>query len=96
MKVSVLYFGILKDVFGRDREEVEVAEHSSIEAMLGILRGRAKTAPGLWESVAVAVNQEYAQRSIVLREGDEVALLPPVSGGLKEGLQRCRSASRGT
>ena len=39
-----------------------------------------------WTSIAVAVNQEYVQRSAVLREGDEVALLPPVSGGSKEGL----------
>jgi molybdopterin converting factor small subunit len=36
----------------------------------------------LWRSLAVAVNREYGSASIVLRDGDEVALLPPVSGGL--------------
>ena len=36
---------------------------------------------GLWRSLAVAVNREYASQAVVLREGDEVALLPPVSGG---------------
>ena len=35
----------------------------------------------LWRSLAVAVNREYGSTSIVLRDGDEVALLPPVSGG---------------
>jgi len=35
----------------------------------------------LWQSLAVAVNREYAAARVVLREGDEVALLPPVSGG---------------
>jgi hypothetical protein len=35
----------------------------------------------LWRSLAVAVNREYGSTSIVLQEGDEVALLPPVSGG---------------
>ena len=35
----------------------------------------------LWPSLAVAVNREYATARVVLREGDEVALLPPVSGG---------------
>jgi len=34
-----------------------------------------------WDSIAVAVNREYARLDTVLREGDEVALLPPVSGG---------------
>jgi molybdopterin converting factor small subunit len=34
-----------------------------------------------WDSIAVAVNQEYAKAGDVLREGDVVALLPPVSGG---------------
>ena len=36
---------------------------------------------GLWRSLAVAVNREYSSLAVVLREGDEVALLPPVSGG---------------
>jgi molybdopterin converting factor small subunit len=36
----------------------------------------------LWRSLAVAVNREYSPLNVVLRDGDEVALLPPVSGGL--------------
>jgi len=35
----------------------------------------------LWRSLAVAVNREYCSPAVVLRDGDEVALLPPVSGG---------------
>jgi molybdopterin converting factor small subunit len=37
----------------------------------------------MWDSIAVAVNQEYAKADVVLKDGDEVALLPPVSGGLE-------------
>ena len=37
-----------------------------------------------WDSIAVAVNQEYARANDVLRDGDEVALLPPVSGGCED------------
>jgi molybdopterin converting factor small subunit len=36
-----------------------------------------------WDAIAVAVNQEYAKTSDVLHDGDEVALLPPVSGGVQ-------------
>jgi molybdopterin converting factor small subunit len=40
--------------------------------------------PGFaWDSIAVAVNQEYARAEVALRDGDEVALLPPVSGGIE-------------
>ncbi len=42
---------------------------------------RAGAEGGVWRALAVAVNQEYARRDRVLLEGDEVALLPPVSGG---------------
>jgi hypothetical protein len=38
----------------------------------------------IWQSTAVAVNREYSSHGAVLRDGDEVALLPPVSGGCRE------------
>ena len=44
-------------------------------------RGQGFCEAGIWQSIAVAVNQEYARGGDVLRDGDEVALLPPVSGG---------------
>ncbi len=40
--------------------------------------------PKLWSALAIAVNQSYAARGCLLRDGDEVALLPPVSGGCAE------------
>ena len=44
-------------------------------------RLRKGAAHPVWSALAVAVNREYAAASAVLRDGDEVALLPPVSGG---------------
>ena len=92
MRVKVLYFGMLKDRFGAAEEQVELPGEGNVGALLELLRGRtsnsvmSKEAGGadeqLWRSIAVAVNREYARPSLVLREGDEVALLPPVSGGL--------------
>ncbi|WP_263384079.1 molybdopterin converting factor subunit 1 [Granulicella arctica] len=88
MRLRVLYFGVLKDIFGRDGEEVELPAGSSVEMLTKMLRERARggsiAADDLWRSVAVAVNQEYVQGAVVLQDRDEVALLPPVSGGWDE------------
>ncbi len=81
MRVQVLYFGVLKECFGAERDTAELAENSSVEDLLHLLRGRAEGAAVAWSSMAVAVNREYAGRATVLQDGDEVALLPPVSGG---------------
>ena len=82
MRVRVIFFGVLKDAFGLESEELEVAEGATVADLLKGFRGRV----GFLDSIAVAVNREYAKSSDVLREGDEVALLPPVSGGC-EGLE---------
>ena len=81
MRVRVLYFGVLKEVCGCEREELELADGVSVADLLRLYRGRVAGREGLWDSIAVAVNQEYARGEDVLKEGDEVALLPPVSGG---------------
>ncbi len=90
MRVKVLYFGVLRDRFGAGDEVVELADGAAVGELLRILgRRTSNVAMGdnsalderLWRSLAVAVNREYGSASIELRDGDEVALLPPVSGG---------------
>lgn len=86
MRVRVLYFGVLRDLAGHREVEVELAEGLSVAEFLAFQRAsfqRASVAEAsqLWDSIAVAVNKEYARGDVVLRDGDEVALLPPVSGG---------------
>lgn len=82
MRVHVLFFGVLKDGFGRDREWMELAEGARVKDLLTGLEGRGGTTQ-VWDSIAVAINQEYARVEDELRDGDEVALLPPVSGGAR-------------
>ena len=77
MRIRVLYFGVLRDAFGYADSEVLLAEGASVADLLRVVQGR----EGFWDSIAVAVNREYAKREDLLKEGDEVALLPPVSGG---------------
>ena len=77
-------FGVLKDLLGVAAEEIEAPEGTTVEGLLRILEARTSNPrmdAKLWQSVAMAVNREYSSPSVVLREGDEVALLPPVSGG---------------
>ena len=81
MRVRVLFFGMLKDVAGKASDEVDLAEGATVRALLAHYESRI---PQLKESLpvlALAVNQEYARVDTTLKAGDEVALLPPVSGG---------------
>jgi molybdopterin synthase catalytic subunit/molybdopterin converting factor small subunit len=79
MRVRVLYFGVLKDVLSSNGEGMELPEGTTVAQLLEQLRGGA--GHPVWSALAVAVNREYAAASAVLHDGDEVALLPPVSGG---------------
>ena len=81
MRIRVSYFGLLKDAFGCEDEVLEMADGASVGELVAVYRGRDVGVAGIWDSIAVAVNREYAQAEDVLKEGDEVALLPPVSGG---------------
>jgi molybdopterin converting factor subunit 1 len=87
MRVTVLYFGVLKDVMGHRSVVMEVAEGASVADLVALHRSSGIGTGLVWDSIAVAVNQEYARAGDVLKDGDEVALLPPVSGGI-EGLER--------
>ena len=84
MRVRVLFFGVLKDFAGRSSDSVDLPVGASVRDVLDHYE---KQMPRLKESLAslaVAVNQEYAGPETVLKSDDEVALLPPVSGGSRE------------
>ena len=80
MQVRVLFFGVLKDLLSSSGEAVMLPEAATVAQLLERLRNG--VSHPVWSALAVAVNQEYAPASAVLHEGDEVALLPPVSGGV--------------
>jgi MoaE-MoaD fusion protein len=79
MQVRVLFFGVLKDLLSSSGEAVTLPEGATVAQLMEQLRNGG--AHPVWAALAVAVNREYAAASAVLQEGDEVALLPPVSGG---------------
>lgn len=83
MRIRVLLFGQLKDIVGRQEDLLELTPGSKVEAVVARYSSEFPGFGSLAGSIACSVNQEYASASAVLREGDEVGLLPPVSGGVE-------------
>ena len=80
MRVTVLFFGVLREMLASGSQTLDLAEGARVESVLEHYRA---LLPGqnVWGSLAIAVNQTYAHQAQPLQDGDEVALLPPVSGG---------------
>ena len=81
MRVRVLYFGMLKDAIGRQVDNVSLRDGATLSDLIAECRKVAPPVEDFQKILAYSVNQEYAQLSTRLSDGDEVALLPPVSGG---------------
>jgi molybdopterin converting factor subunit 1 len=80
MVVSILGFGAVKEIFGGDVIAVEISEGVAADDLRNILLLQYPRLNQL-TSFMIAVNSEYAQGNTVIVSGDEVALIPPVSGG---------------
>jgi MoaE-MoaD fusion protein len=94
MRVRVLFFGMLKDLAGTSSEVVELPDHSSIRDLIEHYRAKVPRLIEPLASTAVALNQQYATLDAKLNAGDEIALLPPVSGGSSQAEQRYASIVR--
>lgn len=81
MRVTLLAFGILHDHFPATGP-LELPAGATVRDVVERCQGMVPAVP--WSFIAVAVNREYAAAGHILAEGDEVALLPPVSGGTAE------------
>lgn len=81
MRIQVLLFAIYRDLAGTGELAVDVPEGATVRDLLGTLRARGDALSRLPPEPAVAVNRDYADVDMPLRDGDDVALLPPVAGG---------------
>jgi molybdopterin synthase catalytic subunit len=88
MRVRVLFFGVLKDVVGRPEETIEVGPGSTIGGVFQEYAERFATLHDRRSSIVFARNREFSPVDTVLSDNDEVAFLPPVSGG-SEHIIRC-------
>jgi MoaE-MoaD fusion protein len=81
MRVRVLFFGMLKDLVGKASDTLDLDQGASVADLLAHYETQIPRLRESLPSLALAVNQEYASRETKLRPNDEVAILPPVSGG---------------
>jgi len=81
MKVRILFFGVLRDLAGRNQDELDLPSGSSVADVLAHCKAKFTGLEEMLPSVAIAVNQQYSRPDTKLNDRDEVALLPPVSGG---------------
>ncbi len=82
MNVNVRLFAVLREQAGTDRVALDVPDGCTAGRALSIAAERTGIADTVHRmSVALAVNRRYAQADEPLRDGDELALIPPVSGG---------------
>lgn len=81
MRVRVLFFGRLREIVGRAEEQIELAEGMRVEDLFARYSAAHPELAEFRPSVVASVNQDFAAWDAALRAGDEVAFLPPVSGG---------------
>jgi len=81
VRIRALFFAAYRDVAGTDELEIELPVGASVADLVGRLRATGGSWDALPPAPAVAVNLDYAPLSTGLRDGDEVAFIPPVAGG---------------
>jgi len=81
VRVKVLFFGRLKDIAGSPQESIELPAQANIESLFAYCATRYPELRQYRSSLVASCNQEFASWNTVLHAGDEVAFLPPVSGG---------------
>ncbi|HXP47213.1 MAG TPA: molybdenum cofactor biosynthesis protein MoaE [Terriglobales bacterium] len=84
MQVRVLFFGALRDLVGRSNDALTLPEGACLSDLLAHYEAAVPRLKDFLPAIAFSINQEYAPPGAALHDQDEVALLPPVSGGLDE------------
>ncbi|MCE2438239.1 MAG: molybdopterin converting factor subunit 1 [Candidatus Latescibacteria bacterium] len=81
MEVKVLFFASCRDLVGTPEASISLPERASVAALLARLAVEHPRLQEMEGSLMISVNQAYVDRTQQLNEGDEVAFIPPVSGG---------------
>jgi molybdopterin synthase catalytic subunit/molybdopterin converting factor small subunit len=82
IRIRLLAFGSLKPIVSAGNDWRDLPSGQSVAGLLAMLCHEGLTDAATLRSAAIAVNQRYTARTHTLHDGDEVAILPPVSGGL--------------
>ena len=87
MRVRVLFFGVLKEIVGTSEESVELNPPATLGSLFERYSERFETLRNKRPSILFARNREFAKADTVLSDNDEVAFLPPVSGGTQPSVR---------
>lgn len=81
MKVRLLFFAVLRDIAGTDARELDLGDGTTAHDVWQALRAQYAKLADYAQPPLIAVNESYAAPETILREGDELAFIPPVAGG---------------
>jgi molybdopterin converting factor subunit 1 len=81
MRINVRFFALVRDRVGVPQTELALEQGSSVAQAIEIIGERFPSLVTLLPRIGYALNQSYVDRTEILSDGDELALIPPVSGG---------------
>lgn len=81
MQVRLLFFAVLRDIAGTDERELAVADGTTARDVWQSLRSEYAKLTDYSQPPMIAINESYAAPETILRDGDELAFIPPVAGG---------------
>ena len=81
MTVHVRMFAVLRDRAGVSEAKIEMAKGATVAQAVDAIKDAFPSLSDQLKQIAVAVNREYVQLETLLHDNDELALIPPVSGG---------------
>ncbi|MCY3680846.1 MAG: molybdopterin converting factor subunit 1 [Gemmatimonadetes bacterium] len=81
MNIKVLFFASCRDLIGTGESEMTLPDGATVTDLISKLASEQARFTDMAPSLMVSVNQAYVERDAELRDGDEIAFIPPVSGG---------------
>ena len=81
MTIKVLFFASCRDLIGTGEREMTLPDGATVTDLISELASEQARFTDLAPSLMISINQAYVKRDAKLQDGDEVAFIPPVSGG---------------
>ena len=81
MHITLRFFAVAKTLVGVDQLDLIMIDGDTVASVFALLREKYPAAAELFPCCAAAVNLNYVPRNTSLKDGDELAIIPPVSGG---------------
>lgn len=81
LKNKILFFASLREIADKSSMEIEIPNRSTIEDVINFIKLEIPALSSYFESIMIAVNMIYVENTYIINENDEIALIPPASGG---------------